>query len=294
MSSLSFRIVTLPRELRTPDDVAWYVEGILLYGKVSSVVIQPKVTAEGMPFSSAIVTMEDGKTWARESQELINAGNAGLQMEAVYSNQPLSERRQFHFQNGKPMLHIKLVILSPGPEKPYWMSMYIPVVPRDLDMGQEWYSEDLQTEQGLKRFFEFNLELGVVKRVDFVSRTIADSELTVRSAYVHFHTWNHRPNANTVRNLIDGRGEYKCTGFYDVSRFIPFPNKRFMVFKMNKNPIPDANPEANVHQLSASNAELASQIEVLKAKIAHLEGAKDGLANDGDSKGPMTVEELMV
>jgi DNA-binding transcriptional MerR regulator len=62
---------------------------------------------------------------------------------------------------------------------------------------------------------------------------------------------------------------------------------------MNKTPIPEANPEANVHQLAARNKELEERVAELEAKIRQLEEEKNSALMVSD-KGPMTMEELMV
>ena len=56
---------------------------------------------------------------------------------------------------------------------------------------------------------------------------------------------------------------------------------------MNRSPIPEANPEANVHQLAARNAELEAQVSDLKAKSEDLE------AQVRDMKAKLTEFEEM-
>uniref|UniRef100_A0A6C0B8Y7 Uncharacterized protein n=1 Tax=viral metagenome TaxID=1070528 RepID=A0A6C0B8Y7_9ZZZZ len=296
----SFRIVSLPRELQTASEVTWYVENVVSYGTVDSVDIINNVAPNGAHFSSAIVNMRDSDTWQNQRQKFLDASKSGIMANSFYISKSTGETSQFHFDNGKPMLHLKHVLNESN-----WMSIYIPVVPTDI--------ETLQSEEEFKGFFENNLELGSVSRVDFVSRAVSDSASSVRSAYVHFNSWSINQTSNFIRTQIEGRGEFKCDGYYTGNQFNRFPNRRFMVFKMNKNPIPEANPEANIHQLSARNAELEALVEELNAKLIMLETMNETLneklgqsqieaaclwnvmSEENDvKKGEMTMEELMV
>jgi hypothetical protein len=312
MSSVSFRIVSLPREIQTSSEVAWYVEEIVRYGAVESVDIISNVAANGARFSSAIVNMAASASWQIQRQRFIEAGKSGLIANSYYTNASTGEIVQFCFDNGKPMLHIKHVLLDAPVEErteslSNWTSLYIPVIPNDI--------EHLQTEENLKQFFEQDMQLGSVNRVDFVSRSIADSALSVRSAYVHFNSWSNNQTAVHVREQIDGRGEFKCVGYYEDDQFKRFANRRFMVLKMNRSPIPQAAPDANIHQLAARNAQLEALVEELNSKLIMLETMNDMLKEklgesqveaaclwnvmaeeqeDDDGKGPMTMEELMV
>ena len=309
MSSVSFRIVSLPRELQTSNEVAWYVEEIVRYGPVLSVDIISNVAANGARFSSAIVHMAASDAWTMNRQRFIDAGKSGIIANSYYTNANTGEVTQFCFDNGKPMLHIKHVLVDAPVEETTdssynWSSIYIPVIPNDI--------EHLQTEEELKQFFEQDMQLGSVNRVDFVSRSIADSASSVRSAYIHFNSWSNNQTARHVRDQIDGRGEFKCMGYYKGDQFKRFANRRFMVLKMNRSPIPEASPDANIHQLAARNEQLEALVEELNSKLIMLETMNDMLNQKlGDSQveaaclwnvmveeqednGPMTMEELMV
>jgi hypothetical protein len=192
----------------------------------------------------------------------------------------------FHFENGKPMDHIKIAMIEENNSNHLetetaadaWSSVYIPVIPSDLELdpnSQNTY--DLQTEAGLKGFFEERMSLGVVSRIDFVSRTIVDSDRSVRSAYVHFERWNNSQNAIDIRHRINCAGEFVIKGYLEGNQFVRFCNRRFFVMKVNRSPIPEANPEANVHQLAARNAELEQQVSKMQERIAHLEAELSAL-----------------
>jgi hypothetical protein len=300
-STISFRIVSLPRELQNEKNVAWYISDVLQFGTIASVDIVQKTATNGLQFRSANIVM----------QEVSPLFPSSFIEEKVYQLPSyISEHMnnngnfQFHFDNGKPMLHVKCVIIentAPSSEvveiKDSWSSIYIPVLPKDLEFAKN-SNEDLQTEEGLKHFFETALKIGEVSRVDFVSRSLQDSSAsTVRSAYIHFKNWFDTNLTRVVRQQIECSGEYRLRGFVDNSNnkdeYKSFKNNRFLVLKMNKTPIPEANPEANVHQLAARNRELEERVAELEAKIRQLEEEKMN-AHIVNDQGPMTIEELMV
>lgn len=307
MSSFSFRIVSLPRELQTVPELTWYVEEVVRYGAVKSVDIINNVAANGARFLSAIVRVDDSAVGSLNREQLVKAGKSGVVVPSYYEAAVTKLIVQFHFDNGKPMLHIKHVLvpeeipqLSLPPSlaeclddevKTNWLSIYIPVIPADIAMSGD--SESLHSESGLKFFFENKLELGEVSRVDFVSRTLVDSDMSVRSAYVHFRSWNSNRAATHVREQIDARGEFKCDGYYEDRQFKRFSSpRRFMVFKMNKSPIPEANPDANIHQLAARNAQLEALVAELEAKLSVFEQKSLTTEPEDKGKGRMTVAEL--
>ena len=313
----SFRIVSLPRELQTVNEITWYVTDVLELGPVNTVNISEGAAPNGVMYSSAIVEL---KSWNDAYLANMLTDNRQITMNSYYVDN-YGKTVQFHFNNGKPMLHIKLAFVessgavdvrqSPALNTTNaWSSIYIPVIPNDLQFdAQAMDSYDLQTEDGLRRFFETKMGLGVVSRVDFVSKSVPDSQAVVRSAYVHFDSWSDCPAARHVREQIDCAGEFFVKGHYDGYNFMRFRNRRFMVLKVNRSPIPEANPEANVHQLSARNVELEAQVADLQAKIIMLETMNEMLKEKAcaseiesaclydrttdEEKGPMSMSELM-
>jgi hypothetical protein len=302
--------------------VAWYVTEVLGFGVCSKITVSHKTAANGATFRTAVVVIAENDLSRANNKALSAILDDGACQLPAYVDNGVHEFIQFHFDNGKPMMHIKLVTIHTteapaatetsvsGESSPaYWMSVYIPVIAPDLSLGDEaLVYMDLQTEDGIKRFFEHNIQLGVVKRVDFVTRTLVDSTSTVRSAYVHFETWNANALANHIRDTIDSAGEFILKGHYAGNDFVRFNNRRFMVLKVNRSPIPEANPEANVHQLAARNAELEERVAELEAKLIMFEemnkllneklGTAQMDALTAEMKclelGPMTMDELNV
>jgi hypothetical protein len=151
----------------------------------------------------------------------------------------------------------------------------------------------------LAAFFEDELKIGQVSRVDFVSRTIPGQETTVRSAYIHFDHWYDNNVSKTVRKSVNARGEFVCHGYYNGFDFCKFDRNRFITFKVNYKPIPTADASLNIHQLAAAKEALEKRVAELEAKNAELENALaltnvdravESTVNIID--GPMTMDEL--
>jgi hypothetical protein len=320
----AFRIVSLPRELQTQEEILWYITDVVNLGTVKTINISQNTAPNGLIYHSAIVQLE---SWNDEYLANMLTDNRQMTMNSYYVNER-GNTIQFHFNNGKPMMHIKFVFVEsentadvrqiPALDTSNaWSSIYIPVIPVDLQFdAQATDNYDLQTEDGLRRFFETKMALGVVSRVDFVSKSIPDSPATVRSAYVHFDSWSDSATARYVREQIDCTGEFFVKGHYDGHNFVRFRNRRFMVLKVNRSPIPEANPEANVHQIAARNVELEEKVKTLEEQVADLEAKlimletmnemlKDRASNSqveaaclweqlaDDQEGPMSLSELM-
>jgi hypothetical protein len=300
-STVSFRIVSLPRELQSERDIAWYISEVLQFGTITSINITQKTATNGLLFRSAIIVMEQISLFF--PSDLIKEGSYQLPS-CIYEHMNNNVNIHFHFDNGKPMLHIKCVLIentTPSNQmintEDSWSSIYIPVLPKDIATASN-SNEDFQSEEGLKQFFESALKLGEVSRIDFVSRSLQDtSASTVRSAYIHFKSWFDNNLTRTIRQQIECSGEYRLKGYIEnldnKHEYKSFKNNRFLVLKMNKTPIPEANPEANVHQLAARNKELEDRVAELEAKIRQLEEEKIS-AHMVNDKGPITMEELMV
>jgi len=188
-----------------------------------------------------------------------------------------------HFDNGKPMSHIKVIAAnkqapSTNPlelDNGDWSSIYIPVLPSDLgvDNGDVRYTN----QDELAELFEDHLKIGRVSRVDFVNKSPPGADRQIRSAYVHFDYWYDNQTANLIRKTISDKGEFWCNGFYDGFEFCRFERGRFVTFKINHKPIPAATADMNVHQLAASvkyleekNAELDLLYENSSANVASM------------------------
>ena len=248
--------------------------------EASSVNIVVMQTESGVHYRTAFV---DVKQWDEYEQvnafqsKLVDAGQAGIILQSRDFPAPL------HFDNGKPMSHMKIAVAkkhSPSTEPLQledgeWSSIYIPVIPADLGMdnGDVRYN----TEESLCEFFEDHLKIGQVSRIDFMTKSVPGSDREVRCAYVHFDKWYDNHTAKLVRKTIASKGEFSCNGFYDGFEFRRFQFSRFINFKVNHKPIPAATADMNVHQLAARVKLLEEQNAQLEERIAELENENDDL-----------------
>jgi len=113
----SFRIVSLPREMnsgnRALDEITIknYVEHVCGYGSPSGFTFIDGVTGNGIPFKSVIVDMAPSAPWTKASKQLALGGRGGIIIPSHYVQS--GKVVQFHFDNGKPMKHIKHVLIEP-------------------------------------------------------------------------------------------------------------------------------------------------------------------------------------
>jgi hypothetical protein len=171
---------------------------------------------------------------------------------ASYSNRPISEEE----------------IMS----RMDFNSIYIPNLPDDLMIGGKPFS----SESDLTYFFEKQLPLGIVKRVDIATRPNRYSAGThIRCAFVHFESWNLF--ANGYKYVLARDGEFRLQGDAGRLQFYSSSNpsfRRFITLKINKAPIQEVPPleaeKMNVHQLVDNYRRLEKQLAEKDAQIAEL------------------------
>ena len=135
-------------------------------------------------------------------------------------------------------------------------------------------------ELKLRSIFEEELKIGKVKRVDFIpfDNIPTDGEKPFRSAYVHFEYWCDNYTTMSIRRKMELFDSYRYKTYYDGFENQPaFKNNGYLMFKINRTPIPDADGIYNIHQLSdiktkleKENAELKEENEKLKRTIAEM------------------------
>jgi len=270
----AIRLVSLPVEIQTGDDVFQFMKNILRMEAVSVYIVQMQ-TDSGIRYRSAFA---DIVSTGEEDPQLIHAIMDG---NAVIRNQDIPGG--IHFDNGKPMSHIKIMLAKKhAPSKDplqlvdgEWSSIYVPVIPNDLTMdnGDMRYNE----YDTLVEFFEDQLKIGEVSRIDFMSKIVPGTEREVRCAYVHFEKWYDNNTAKLVRKTINEKGEFSCNGFYDGFEFRRFERNRYITFKVNHKPIPAVTEDLNVHQLVA-------RIKMLEEQNALLE-------QQSHNTKPLTMEQ---
>jgi len=283
--SPSIRIVCLPVELQTTHEVARFVDHHLGAGGVSAVYITNNKAANGAEFRSAVVHIDSWYSGINPLKTaLLNSPEKGICVPAD------ADSIKFHFANGKPMTHVKIILDHNTMAKlpPYspvlelgdadWHSIYIPVVPDDLAIEG--------TDVDLTHLFENQLKVGRITRIDYVTRKLADSDKEIRSAYVHFQYWCDNLDVGRIRKFMNEAGEFHCRGYYNGFDFIRFDTRRFLAFKINHKPIPEADGSLNVHQLNAikvslekENADLRSEMEVMHLENVRLANLIQGTSN---------------
>ena len=171
-----------------------------------------------------------------------------------------------------------------------WKSVYIPVIPNNLYLANPLNTASSNRFQAkyLKSFIENNLQIGSVKRIDFVDRSIENSDVPVKSAYIHFNHWFDSKNAKTLRYNLNTHGKHRQNGyfaadgmgskFYSVLGDGSYGSGYFM-FKINHKPIEEVDYEVNVPQLVATNRILEQKI---KEKDAIFQRIKNILDVPGD------------
>jgi hypothetical protein len=282
------RITCLPRELNDEFQIADCVAELLGAVQLTVKIVHLK-TDTGIPYRSAFV---DIGAWAENmdnmQQKLIHAGTNGLEFSEFVRFDGHRVPMDFHFHNGKPMPYIKIVATEKNTyydTKPLaldegaWTSLYIPVVPADLVIPGELKRADMRDR--LANFFEFQLRIGKVSRVDLMSRTKPDDEKEnkILCAYIHFDHWYDNSATTILRGNIDGQGEFRCNGFYDGIKFTKFENRRFITLKVNHKPLPEVkDPELNVHQLAAANEKLTARVAELEALLSSTQALTEPIA----------------
>jgi hypothetical protein len=257
----AIRIVSLPCELQSTYDVSMFVKQMIGLDS-DSVNIVPMQTNSGVRYRSAFLDIIINKDSDVECLQQIADFGITIQGSDIPGG--------IHFDNGKSMSHMKVTSAKPhSPSKDTlvledgeWSSIYIPVIPSDLTMdnGDMRYNE----HDTLVEFFEDQLKIGEVSRIDFMSKTVPGTDREARCAYVHFDKWYDNQTSKLVRKTISSKGEFSCNGFYDGFEFRKFERSRFITLKVNHKPIPAATEDMNIHQLAA-------RVKMLEEQNARLE-----------------------
>lgn len=255
----AIRLVSLPSELQSTYDVSVFVKQMIGLDS-DSVNIVPMQTDSGVRYRTAFVDISKDS----DVDCLQQIADFGITIQG--SDVPGG----IHFDNGKPMSHMKVTGAKPHApsttplllEDGAWTSIYIPVIPADLTMdnGDMRYVD----ESSLAEFFEDQIKIGEISRIDFMSKPVPGSDRQTRCAYVHFDKWYDNHTAKLVRKTVESKGEFSCNGFYDGFEFRKFDRNRFITFKVNHKPIPAATDDMNIHQLAA-------RVKLLEEQNARLE-----------------------
>jgi len=185
------------------------------------------------------------------------------------------------------------------------MSLYVPVVPRDLRIGELV----MDNEMAFQHYFEYMLPMGKVSRVDFVSKPNREGDGTVTSAFVHFSSWFDQSSTyQDVSSMLERDGEVRLSGgasCFDGSLldFVSAANpsrKRFINIKINMAPVKRvAEIPKNIHQIINNYGLMEAAIEEQNDRITELTALAGRLRQtifemesyEGEERVPSVVED---
>ena len=186
-----------------------------------------------------------------------------------------------------------------------WMSLYVPVVPRDLCIGDLV----MDNEMAFQHYFEYMLPMGKVSRVDFVSKPNREGDGTVTSAFVHFSSWfDQSPTYQDIRCALERDGELRLAGgasSFDgqLLDFVSSANpmrRRFINIKINMAPVKRAAEiPKNIHQIINNYGLMEGAIEEQNERILELTALVSRLRRtilemesyEGEERVPSVVED---
>lgn len=185
-------------------------------------------------------------------------------------------------------------------EEGEYSSLYIPVIPSNLYLGNpvDKKMTNKFLPKYMKSFVENNLRLGNVKRIDFVDRSIDNSDIPVKCAYVHFNYWFDNDLSREFRKALLNDGKVKTFGYksgiegvFETTRFFKvLPQGQYasgyFMFKINYKPIEEADYDQNVHQLAAANRILEQKLKekdalllAIKNRVEQSENSSENLSD---------------
>jgi len=302
----SLRIVSLPFGYYTEDDVRNLIENVLQIGKTTFIKVQQRRFNNAFYYSAFIdfehwydseiainlqLHIEENLVIDTEESENISTKSFNLSLPEF----------NFCWANGQPMKHISFKLidkvvsenLTEFPEtnikRPLsesdWNSIYIPIIPDDL-VAINGTVMSVVTQDELINIIQNKLRIGEISRIDYVYSEPKEGEKTVKSAYIHFKCWYDNIEVENLRNELNTKGSKRYYYFgirpnqysfksYDEEKEM-YVN-RYLVFKINHKPIPEAPEGLNIHQLAAANdflnnlvKEKDEQIESMSKEIAEL------------------------
>jgi len=186
-----------------------------------------------------------------------------------------------------------------------WMSLYVPVVPRDLRIGDLV----MDNEMAFQHYFEYMLPMGKVSRVDFVSKPNREGDGMVTSAFVHFSSWfDQGTTYQDIRGMLERDDEVRLSGgasSFDGSLldFVSAANptrRRFITVKINKAPVKRAAEiPKNIHQIINNYGLMEGAIEEQNERIAELTALVGRLRRtilemesyEGEERVPSVIED---
>jgi len=268
------RIVSLPCELQTEEDVKYFLENTLDLGKMMNMSIV-KLKTGNTYYRTCFVEWKEKNVGKVGKMYMDSLMKDGLFLDTLYTEQNgeiISQEGNFHFENGKPMSHLKITYSEAQKESVVQVDdskvsllkkmMTEPV----LDVSDTWSSIYLPSVIGKHKEEAFMKEvflhenIGQVSRVDYVAKKTNEKELT--TAYVHFEKWYDTPLTQKIRSTIEKEGQYK----YFVN-----PHS-YLLFRINHTPIKTVtDPSLNIHQMSAKAEYFEKESTYLKDLVVNMQ-----------------------
>ena len=262
------RIVSLPCELQTQEDVAYFLENTLDLGKMMNVCMM-KLKTGNTYYRTATAEWKDKNVGKVGKMYMDSLMKDGLFLDTLYTEENgsiVSQGGNFHFENGKPMSHLKITYSekSVGDSKVSLLKKMM--TERVLDVSDTWSSIYLPSVIGKHKEEAFMKEvflhenIGQVSRVDYVTKKTNEKEVT--TAYVHFEKWYDTPVTRSIRSTIEKEGQYKY--FVNVHSYL--------LFRINHTPIKTVtDPSLNIHQMSAKAEYFEKESTYLKDLVTNMQ-----------------------
>lgn len=305
----SLQLVSLPSEYNSKDGVQELIEKILRIGKVENIRIIERKNYNHRLHTEVVTktAFVDFIHWnnTQSVQELHRLLNAETNQQGRTNSVTVITSTPIHWDNGDNMTHLSIreARVGSGKEEEVessntaaadeglvlntddWNSLYIPVLPNNMYIQHPDNTSNTFQPRHLKMFIENDLKLGKVQRVDFIDRELEDSNVVVKSVFIHFESWNNNTNTRFLREKLNTFGQFKQKGYYDGGMHrILVRNENgdkvpgYFVFKINHKPIPEVGEtELNMSQLVAANKVLEEKMNEKNELIAKLTAELDEL-----------------
>ena len=167
-----------------------------------------------------------------------------------------------------------------------WKSIYIPVIPNHLSLLDTRGESHRFHAKHISYFFEKLLQVGKIRRVDFIDRILPNNPTPVKAAFVHFDYWYNNENALNLRSTLDmsssariGGYDHKLDDHNIYCEFRIFNRPAYLDIKINHKPISTSECDRNMYQVMEDNNRMEREIVDKNKRIATLEQELESARN---------------